>query len=115
MPGTGKTLLAVELAKSSGMNLIHIKGPELLNKFIGASEEAVRNLFAKYKTHAKFKNLVKVQTNFRASAAKPCILFFDEIDSLAPRCVINCIEIFSKWNFFKYSGEDETLLVYLTE
>ncbi|XP_065353824.1 peroxisomal ATPase PEX1-like [Cloeon dipterum] len=67
MPGTGKTLLAVELAKSSGMNLIHIKGPELLNKFIGASEEAVRNLFEK------------------ASAAKPCILFFDEIDSLAPR------------------------------
>lgn len=50
MPGTGKTLLAVELAKSSGMNLIHIKGPELLNKFIGASEEAVRNLFHKYKS-----------------------------------------------------------------
>lgn len=48
MPGTGKTLIAVELAKSSGMNLIHIKGPELLNKFIGASEEAVRNLFQKY-------------------------------------------------------------------
>ncbi|XP_059485792.1 peroxisomal ATPase PEX1 [Neocloeon triangulifer] len=67
MPGTGKTLIAVELAKSSGMNLIHIKGPELLNKFIGASEEAVRNLF------------------YKASAAKPCILFFDEIDSLAPR------------------------------
>jgi len=61
MPGTGKTLLAVELAKSSGMNLIHIKGPELLNKFIGASEEAVRNLFAKYKTQLIFENLVTVK------------------------------------------------------
>ncbi|XP_015213585.2 peroxisomal ATPase PEX1 [Lepisosteus oculatus] len=66
-PGTGKTLLAGAVAKESGMNFISIKGPELLSKYIGASELAVRDVFQ------------------RAQAAKPCILFFDEFDSLAPR------------------------------
>ncbi|KAL7830386.1 hypothetical protein SRHO_G00315130 [Serrasalmus rhombeus] len=66
-PGTGKTLLAGAVAKDSGMNFISIKGPELLSKYIGASEQAVRSVFQ------------------RAQAAKPCILFFDEFDSLAPR------------------------------
>ncbi|XP_029976801.1 peroxisomal ATPase PEX1 [Salarias fasciatus] len=66
-PGTGKTLLARAVAKDSGMNFISIKGPELLSKYIGASEQAVRDVFQ------------------RAQAAKPCILFFDEFDSLAPR------------------------------
>ncbi|XP_015264114.1 PREDICTED: peroxisome biogenesis factor 1, partial [Gekko japonicus] len=66
-PGTGKTLLAGVVARESGMNFISIKGPELLNKYIGASEQAVRDVFN------------------RAQAAKPCILFFDEFDSLAPR------------------------------
>lgn len=66
-PGTGKTLLAGAVAKESGMNFISIKGPELLSKYIGASEQAVRDVFQ------------------RAQAAKPCILFFDEFDSLAPR------------------------------
>uniref|UniRef100_A0A8D0AMS1 Peroxisomal ATPase PEX1 n=1 Tax=Sander lucioperca TaxID=283035 RepID=A0A8D0AMS1_SANLU len=66
-PGTGKTLLARAVAKDSGMNFISIKGPELLSKYIGASEQGVRNVFQ------------------RAQAAKPCILFFDEFDSLAPR------------------------------
>ncbi|XP_011607188.2 peroxisomal ATPase PEX1 [Takifugu rubripes] len=66
-PGTGKTLLARAVAKESGMNFISIKGPELLSKYIGASEQAVRDVFQ------------------RAQAAKPCILFFDEFDSLAPR------------------------------
>ncbi|XP_013908117.1 PREDICTED: peroxisome biogenesis factor 1 [Thamnophis sirtalis] len=66
-PGTGKTLLAGVVAQESGMNFISIKGPELLSKYIGASEQAVRNIF------------------IRAQAAKPCILFFDEFDSLAPR------------------------------
>ncbi|XP_066531663.1 peroxisome biogenesis factor 1 isoform X2 [Hoplias malabaricus] len=66
-PGTGKTLLAGAVAKESGMNFISIKGPELLSKYIGASEQAVRNVFQ------------------RAQAAKPCVLFFDEFDSLAPR------------------------------
>ncbi|XP_061903195.1 peroxisome biogenesis factor 1 isoform X1 [Entelurus aequoreus] len=66
-PGTGKTLLARAVAKDSGMNFIAIKGPELLSKYIGASEQGVRDVFQ------------------RAQAAKPCILFFDEFDSLAPR------------------------------
>ncbi|KAK1805042.1 hypothetical protein P4O66_019405 [Electrophorus voltai] len=66
-PGTGKTLLAGAVAKESGMNFISIKGPELLSKYIGASEQAVRDVFQ------------------RAQVAKPCVLFFDEFDSLAPR------------------------------
>ncbi|NXP09531.1 PEX1 factor, partial [Thinocorus orbignyianus] len=66
-PGTGKTLLAGAVARESGMNFISIKGPELLSKYIGASEQAVRDIFS------------------RAQAAKPCIVFFDEFDSIAPR------------------------------
>ncbi|XP_048849740.1 peroxisome biogenesis factor 1 [Brienomyrus brachyistius] len=66
-PGTGKTLLAGAVARESGMNFISIKGPELLSKYIGASEQAVRDVFQ------------------RAQAARPCVLFFDEFDSLAPR------------------------------
>ncbi|KAM7120311.1 peroxisomal ATPase PEX1 isoform 6-T6 [Molossus nigricans] len=66
-PGTGKTLLAGVIARESGMNFISIKGPELLSKYIGASEQAVREIF------------------IRAQAAKPCILFFDEFESIAPR------------------------------
>lgn len=66
-PGTGKTLLAGVVAKECGLNFISIKGPELLSKYIGASEQAVRDTF------------------LRAQSAKPCILFFDEFDSIAPR------------------------------
>ncbi|XP_051466681.1 peroxisomal ATPase PEX1 isoform X3 [Apus apus] len=66
-PGTGKTLLAGAVARESGMNFISVKGPELLSKYIGASEQAVRDMFN------------------RAQAAKPCIIFFDEFDSIAPR------------------------------
>ncbi|XP_054282116.1 peroxisomal ATPase PEX1 [Macrosteles quadrilineatus] len=66
-PGTGKTLLASAVVGESGLNFITVKGPELLSKYIGASEEAVRNVFEK------------------AQSARPCILFFDEFDSLAPR------------------------------
>ena len=66
-PGTGKTLLAGAVAKEFQLNFVSIKGPELLNKYIGASEQAIRNLFT------------------RAQSAKPCILFFDEFESLAPR------------------------------
>lgn len=69
-PGCGKTLLASAVAKECGLNFISVKGPEILNKYIGASEKSVRDLFE------------------RAQAAKPCILFFDEFDSIAPkRCV----------------------------
>ncbi|XP_042744901.1 peroxisome biogenesis factor 1 isoform X2 [Lagopus leucura] len=66
-PGTGKTLLAGVVARESRMNFISVKGPELLSKYIGASEQAVRDIFN------------------RAQAAKPCIVFFDEFDSIAPR------------------------------
>uniref|UniRef100_A0AC11BS52 Peroxisomal biogenesis factor 1 n=1 Tax=Ovis aries TaxID=9940 RepID=A0AC11BS52_SHEEP len=66
-PGTGKTLLAGVIARESGMNFISVKGPELLSKYIGASEQAVRDVFV------------------RAQAAKPCIVFFDEFESIAPR------------------------------
>ncbi|KZV94281.1 AAA-domain-containing protein, partial [Exidia glandulosa HHB12029] len=66
-PGCGKTLLASAVARECGLNFISVKGPELLNKYIGASEKSVRELFE------------------RASAAKPCVLFFDEFDSIAPK------------------------------
>ncbi|KAF9106167.1 Peroxisome biosynthesis protein pex1 [Mortierella sp. GBA35] len=66
-PGCGKTLLASAVAKECGLNFISVKGPELLNKYIGASEKSVRDLFE------------------RAQAAKPCVLFFDEFDSIAPK------------------------------
>ncbi|EIW73576.1 hypothetical protein TREMEDRAFT_67430 [Tremella mesenterica DSM 1558] len=66
-PGCGKTLLASAVAKECGLNFISVKGPEILNKYIGASEKAVRDLFE------------------RASGAKPCVLFFDEFDSIAPK------------------------------
>lgn len=64
VPGTGKTLLAESIASYSNLNYISIKGPELLSKYIGASERNVRDIF------------------LRAQAAKPCLLFFDEFDSL---------------------------------
>ncbi|KAJ1024779.1 hypothetical protein NDA16_002819 [Ustilago loliicola] len=66
-PGCGKTLLASAVAKECGLNFISVKGPEILNKYIGASEKSVRDLFD------------------RAQAAKPCVLFFDEFDSIAPK------------------------------
>jgi transitional endoplasmic reticulum ATPase len=65
-PGTGKTLLAKAVAHESESNFISVKGPELLNKFVGESERAVREVFRK------------------ARQASPCIIFFDEIDSVAP-------------------------------
>lgn len=66
-PGCGKTLVAKAVANDSGANFISIKGPELLNKYVGESERAVRQVFS------------------RARAAAPCVLFFDELDALAPR------------------------------
>lgn len=66
-PGCGKTLLASAVAGQCGLNFISIKGPEILNKYIGASEQLVRELFE------------------RALSAKPCVLFFDEFDSIAPK------------------------------
>lgn len=65
--GTGKTLLAGAVASECGLNFISVKGPEILNKYIGASEQAIRDLFA------------------RAASVAPCIIFFDEFDAIAPR------------------------------
>uniref|UniRef100_M4BCU1 Peroxisomal ATPase PEX6 n=1 Tax=Hyaloperonospora arabidopsidis (strain Emoy2) TaxID=559515 RepID=M4BCU1_HYAAE len=65
-PGTGKTLLAKAIATESNLNFLSVKGPELLNMYIGESEKNVRQIFAK------------------ARNCRPCILFFDELDSLAP-------------------------------
>ncbi|KAL8700577.1 MAG: hypothetical protein Q9201_005371 [Fulgogasparrea decipioides] len=66
-PGCGKTLLASAVAGECGLNFISVKGPEILNKYIGASEKGVRDLFE------------------RAESARPCVLFFDEFDSIAPK------------------------------
>ncbi|MEM4271890.1 MAG: CDC48 family AAA ATPase [Candidatus Pacearchaeota archaeon] len=66
-PGTGKTLLAKAVATESKANFILVKGPELLSKWVGESEKAVREVFKK------------------ARQTSPTIIFFDEIDSLAPR------------------------------
>lgn len=65
-PGCGKTLLAKAIAHESRINFISVKGPALLSRYVGASEEAVRDTFGK------------------ARQAAPCIVFFDEIDALAP-------------------------------
>ena len=65
-PGTGKTLVAKALANESEVNFISVKGPELMSKYVGESERGVREVFRK------------------AKQAGPCILFFDEFDSLVP-------------------------------
>lgn len=66
-PGCGKTLLAKAVANQAQANFISIKGPELLNKFVGESERSVRVVFQ------------------RARSSAPCIIFFDEIDALVPQ------------------------------
>ncbi|KAJ8366128.1 hypothetical protein SKAU_G00149590 [Synaphobranchus kaupii] len=65
-PGTGKTLLAKAVATECTMTFLSVKGPELINMYVGQSEENVREVFCK------------------ARAAPPCCIFFDELDSLAP-------------------------------
>ena len=66
-PGCGKTLLAKAVANESRANFISIKGPELLNKYVGESERSIRQVFT------------------RARASVPCVIFFDELDALVPR------------------------------
>ena len=66
LPGTGKTLLVRALATESNVNFISVKGPELLSKWVGESERAVREIFRK------------------ARQAAPALVFFDEIDSIVP-------------------------------
>ena len=65
-PGVGKTLLAKAVATECALNFFSVKGPELLDMYVGQSEENVREVFR------------------RARAAAPCVVFFDELDSLAP-------------------------------
>ena len=65
-PGTGKTLMAKATAHESEANFISIKGPELLSKWVGESEKGVREVFRK------------------ARQAAPCVIFFDELDAIAP-------------------------------
>lgn len=65
-PGTGKTMLAKAVANESEANFISIKGPEMLSKYVGESEKAVRETFRK------------------AKQASPAVIFFDEVDSIAP-------------------------------
>ena len=66
-PGCGKTLLAKAIANQSNANFISVKGPELLDKYVGESERAVRVVFD------------------RARSSQPCVIFFDELDSLCPK------------------------------
>lgn len=66
-PGTGKTLMAKAIATNFSLNFFSVKGPELLNMYIGESEANVRRVFQK------------------AREAKPCVIFFDELDSVAPK------------------------------
>ncbi len=87
-PGCGKTLLARAIATESKANFISIKGPELLSKWVGESEKAIREVFRK------------------AKMAAPCIIFFDEFDSVAP----------SRGRFNSDSGVTEKVLSqFLTE
>lgn len=65
-PGTGKTLIAKAIANESGTNFISVNGPEVASKWMGESERAIRQIFK------------------RAKQMAPCIIFFDEIDSIAP-------------------------------
>jgi transitional endoplasmic reticulum ATPase len=66
-PGTGKTMIAKAVAATSEANFISVKGPELLSKWVGESEKGVREVFRK------------------ARQAAPCVIFFDELDAIAPR------------------------------
>jgi transitional endoplasmic reticulum ATPase len=66
-PGTGKTMIAKAVATTSEANFISVKGPELISKWVGESEKGVREIFRK------------------ARQAAPCIVFFDELDAIAPR------------------------------
>ena len=87
-PGCGKTLLARAVANESKANFISIKGPELLSKYVGESEKAIREVFRK------------------AKMAAPCIIFFDEFDSIAP----------SRGRYTSDSGVSEKVLSqFLTE
>lgn len=91
-PGCGKTLLAKAIANECQANFISVKGPELLTMWFGESEANVRDVFDKV-NHLAFFNrefeiihiyIYRLITNyFQARSAAPCVLFFDELDSIA--------------------------------
>lgn len=66
LPGCGKTMIAKAMARESGHNFLAVNGPSLISKWMGSTEEAIRDLF------------------WKARMAKPCIIFFDEIEAIAP-------------------------------
>ena len=77
-------MLAGAIAKECRLNFISVKGPELLSKYIGASEQSIRDLF------------------LRAEGAKPSIIFFDEFDSIAPRRGHDTTGFYFKIYFFYF-------------
>jgi hypothetical protein len=81
-PGCGKTLIASTIQKQFKINFFSVKGPELLNKYIGASEAAIREVFEK------------------AKKTLPCVVFFDEFDSLAPKRGSGSSGVTDRVNFF---------------
>lgn len=85
-PGCGKTLLAKAVANESRANFISVKGPELLNKYVGESERAVRQVF------------------MRAASSSPCVVFFDELDALVPRRDDSLVRLFfPRWSSRAYN------------
>ena len=78
MPGTGKTFLVEKIATLNKLKLLKIRGPELLNKYVGASEDNIRQVF------------------LSARACSPCILFFDEFDSFAPSRGFECTGVIDR-------------------
>ena len=73
--GCGKTFIAQSVPKELRMNCISVKGPELLNKYIGASEHAVRDTFE------------------RAQNLKPCVVIFDEFDAIVPKRTSGAVSV----------------------
>ena len=86
--GTGKTMLAKAVATESEANFISVKGPELLSKWIGESERGVREIFR------------------RARQAAPCVVFFDEIDSIAPIRGMEGVNAGNRKNGFTITNRD---------
>lgn len=86
-PGCGKTLLAKAIANECQANFISVKGPELLTMWFGESEANVRDVFDKVRRFLVFCYIIRdcylTDGLFQARSAAPCVLFFDELDSIA--------------------------------
>ena len=99
------------MAKECGLNFISVKGPEILNKYIGASEKSVSSFWT-IDTFSASQYVQKVRDLFeRASATKPSVLFFDEFDSIAPKRYFSFSESFGIyiWSLvYSPRGHDST-------